>query len=113
MPPPTFSPDTGGFVSRAIGKAAITAYKASGAFTANGGTKAHAFGLDKLNELTSQTGCVGIRAWYGMDVNNRAQLYLVAIDSNGDDILTTGNEKVLDQSIPCPTSCPTTTSLES
>lgn len=112
MAPLSFSPDTGGFVSRATGKAAITAYKASGAYTPNGEIKAHAFGLNKLNELTSQTGCAGIRIWYGMDSNGRAQLYMVAIDSDGEDILTTGNEKVLDQSIPCPNQCPTTTSLE-
>ena len=113
MPPPTFSPTTGGLVTRSVGKAGIAAYKASAAFTANSGIKAHAFGLDLINQIIGQTGCAGIRVWYGMDTNNRPQLYIVAVDGNGDDILTTGNELVLDMSSPCPNFCPTTTSLES
>jgi hypothetical protein len=112
MAPPTFSPDTGGFVTRAVGKAALSSYRGSAAFSANNEVRAHAFGLNKLGQLTAQTGCAGIRAWYGIDSNNRPQLYLVAIDSNGEDILTTGNELVLDVSTPCPQNCPTTTSLE-
>jgi hypothetical protein len=110
---PTFSPDTGDFITREEGRDGIAAYVASDAYDDNGGIKAHAFGLNKLRELTNQTNCAGVRLWYGRDTNNRAQLYMVAIDGNGDDILTTGNELVLDMSLPCPSYCPTTTSLES
>ena len=111
MPPP-FSPSTGGFIPRATGKAGIAAYRASAAFAANSNVKAHALGLDHIRTLTNQTNCAGIRIWYGMDTSNKPQLYLVAIDANGDDILTPGNELVLDMTSPCPTDCPTTTSLE-
>jgi hypothetical protein len=113
MPPTTFSPDTGQFVTRAEGRAAIAAYIASSAYAANGNIKAHAFGINKLRDIINQTNCTGIRLWYGKDTDGRAQLYIVAIDGNGDDILPAGNELVLDMSSPCPSNCPTNTSLES
>lgn len=111
MTPPTFSPTTGALVPRSAGKTAIAAYKASTAYTANSGIKAFAFGIDLLNQVTGQTGCQGIRIWYGMDGENRPQLYIVAVDGNGDDILPT-NAIVLNSGSPCPNFCPTTTSLE-
>lgn len=108
----SFSPDTGGFISRQAGKDGIAAYKNSTAFTALSGIKAHAFGKNKLTQIIGQTDCVGIRVWHGMDSTGKPQLYIVGVDSNGDDILTSGTELVLDLSLPCPQHCPTSTSLE-
>ncbi len=63
--------------------------------------KAHAFGVDKIQEILDQTGCVGIRIYNGYNDSKR-RLVIVGVDENGDDI-TSG--KILDFSTPCPPNC--------
>jgi hypothetical protein len=116
MAPPTYSPHSGGFISLTEARDGISEYKASDAFDANQHYKAHYFGSDHVKTLLEQNDCIGIRIWYGIGPNefdaSAPQLYIVGVDSNGNDILPTGNEKILDHSLPCPTYCPTGTSLE-
>jgi hypothetical protein len=56
------------------------------------GTIAQYFSKDSINALLSQTGCVGIRVYYGISKDGQSQLILVGVDTNEDDII--GNDKV-------------------
>ena len=113
----SYTADTGAFVSKATGKQAIADYVGSQAYTEMQDVKAHYFGKNKILDLFNQTGCIGVRIWYGFtyDAQNTPlpQLYLVGVDANGNDILPGGgNDLVLDASMPCPRYCPTGSSLE-
>jgi hypothetical protein len=65
-------------------------------------THGHFFGRDALIALLEQTGCVGIRIYYGMDPDTgRKELVLVGADSDENDLL----DLVMDMSAPCPSNC--------
>lgn len=70
-------------------------------------TRAHFFGKDILNDLLGQTGCVGIRMYYGIDSDGMRQLVLVGVDAEGKD----KTELVADMSIRCPTQCDPSSAL--
>ncbi|MCA8829113.1 hypothetical protein [Hymenobacter pini] len=53
-----------------------------------GGVKGHCISAAILNDLLSQPGCVGVRAYYGLDDNGAPKLILVGYDSNDNDILS-------------------------
>ena len=107
----------GGWISRANARQGINTYKASAAYTANQGFLAHYFGRDFIDDLLAQSGCVGLRVWYGIgpdaSLNDVPQLYIVGVDSNGDDILPLNNPLVADFTRPCPPMCPNISSLDS
>lgn len=72
--------------------------------------KGHYFGEVLLKNICNQTGCVGIRFYYGIDTNGAKQLVAVGVDANGDD-MTSG--KIGDRSLPCPDSCSRSNALNS
>lgn len=74
-----------------------------------GGTKAHFFGRDILNQILEQEGCQGIRMYYGQDEDGNKQLVLVGADSDENDML----DLVADLSHPCPNACSNPNSLNS
>jgi hypothetical protein len=76
---------------------------------ATGDPKGHFFGKDILNDLLAQSGCMGIRIYYGIDDEEQKVLILVGADANTDDM----TDKVADKSIPCPTICGTANALNS
>ncbi|MGE7776038.1 hypothetical protein ACQKLP_15020 [Chitinophaga sp. NPDC101104] len=49
------------------------------------------FGIDKLNELLSQEGAIGLRIYYGLDIDGDGKVdkhfVLTATDADGEDIL--------------------------
>lgn len=63
-------------------------------------TKGHLFGKNILNNILGQSGCMGIRMYYGLDGNGTQQLVLVGVDASGND-MTTGI--IGDKSDACPT----------
>lgn len=69
-----------------------------------GATKAHFFGNTIINKILAQSGCEGIRIYYGIDSDNALQLILVGAESNEDDQIATGHT-IADISSPCPNSC--------
>jgi hypothetical protein len=75
-----------------------------------GAAKAHFFGKDILLDLLDQTGCKGIRMYYGIDENGDKELVLVGADSNQDDIST---GIIADLSVPCPNECSAKNDLNS
>jgi hypothetical protein len=67
-----------------------------------GDTKGHFYGKDILNDILDQTGCMGIRIYYGVDDTTGAkELVLVGADSSEDDM----TDLVADMSAPCPNAC--------
>lgn len=68
------------------------------------------FGRDAIEEVLAQTGCVGIRYYYGLSTNGKQVLVLVGANADGDD-LTEG--VVLEFSVPCPAYCATNNDLNS
>ncbi len=92
-----FDGTEGGLISLAEGSAMTAAYRA-----ANPGARiAHFFGMDILNELLAQEGCMGIRMYYGLNEDGDNELVIVGADANENDML----EKIADLSSPCPNLC--------
>jgi hypothetical protein len=75
--------------------------------------KGHFMGSTILNSILAQTGCVGIRVYYGLDGTGSSatqELIFVGVDANGDDLY---NGIVADRAIPCPSVCGTNNPLNS
>jgi hypothetical protein len=71
--------------------------------------KGQFFGKDILNEILNQTGCMGIRIYYGVDENGKRELVLVGADADENDM----TNLVADMGEPCPTRCGTRNDLNS
>ena len=71
--------------------------------------KSYFAGINKINLILEQDGCIGIRFYNGYDsVNQTNNLVLVGVDNNGEDI-TSGI--ILEKLIPCPKDCPKNSDL--
>jgi hypothetical protein len=77
------------------------------------GTLAHYFGFEIIQQILSESDCVGIRIYYALDDNGEKKLILVGVDSNGDNLLPTAGGRLADDgniladfSFPCPNTCP-------
>lgn len=77
--------------------------------------QAHYFGSEIIQNILSQSNCVGIRVYYALDDNGEKKLLLVGVDSTGENLLPSANGKVGegddgktvgDYSWPCPDYCP-------
>lgn len=67
------------------------------------------YGKDKLQDLLNQTGCKGIRIYFGKNATGDMELVLVGADANENDILTL----IIDNGVRCPSHCGTANSLNS
>lgn len=65
-------------------------------------TQAHFFGINKINQILSQAGCVGIRIYYSLDDKGDPQLIMVGAKSDESDQYT---GVILERSYPCPPFC--------
>jgi hypothetical protein len=97
--------DEGGFIP--LGEAA--AWTANYRLQSAGSTRAHLWGVNRIQELMADPRCVGIRAYYAIDFNGDKQLVLIGVDKEEKDIVDTG--VALDQSFPCPSCCDITSPL--
>lgn len=71
--------------------------------------KAFFAGKNKLNLILDQENCIGIRIYDGYDVEGEVtNRVLVGVDALGEDMV---NGIILEDLIPCPKACSTTTSL--
>ncbi|MGE0567079.1 MAG: hypothetical protein AB7O73_03960 [Bacteroidia bacterium] len=105
----SFNGNEGTFISLNDG-ATLTANYRSGKYEPVLG---YFFGAAKLQDLLDQSGCVGIRIYYGEDSGTGApELVLVGVDSDENDILGT-EPLVLDQGSPCPPNCGNSNDLNS
>lgn len=73
------------------------------------GIKAFFMGRDILLDILNQTGCMGIRVYYGIDNAGAQKLVFVGAEANGDDL--TG--LIADKGLPCPEDCGKANSLNS
>jgi hypothetical protein len=71
------------------------------------------FGADAINFILEQPGCVGIRYYYGKQVDGSPTIVMVGADAAGNDILAGINPIVIDMSLPCPRFCSTPNALNS
>lgn len=90
----------------------------------DGHVKAMCFGKDKVIELLSHPDCTAVRIYYGLKIDTdgdgikEKKMVLVAVDSEGNDILPPAEDKatgsvaksmstarILDQGLPCPAYC--------
>ena len=88
---------------------AISLETASG-YTANyreanpGATKGHFFGKSIINDILGQSGCKGIRIYYGQTTKGRKELIMAGADSSENDQIESGHT-IADLSSPCPPYC--------
>lgn len=101
-----FTGNEGGIIKLSDASPLTANYRGS---ALDGGTKGHFFGKKILRELLKQRGCVGIRIYYGLDSEGNQKLVLSGVKANKDDML----QLLVDMSIPCPTECSTSNSLNS
>jgi len=78
--------------------------------SASGTTIGHYFGKTRINAITAQDDCVGIRIYYGQTTTGQKQLVIVGVDSNGDDLY---EGLLADKSQPCPSACSAANPLNS
>lgn len=75
------------------------------------------FDLTELLSVIEQTGCVGLRIYYGMDENMLVHAILVGVDENDEDILPSDpdakNTQIMEHSLRCPNVCPPSSRLNS
>lgn len=64
--------------------------------------KAHGFGMNIINQVLDQEGCIGIRIYYAISDSGEKTLVVVGIDGAGNDM---ENGVLADFSAPCPASC--------
>lgn len=69
---------------------------------------AHFIGINKINLILAQEGCVGIRTYYGIDENGKKSIVMVGVDSSENDL---SDGVILDQAISCPSHCGVQNSL--
>jgi hypothetical protein len=61
----------------------------------------HFFGMNKINDILNQPGCVGIRMYHGLD-NGEKVLILVGVTADENDM---ENGVIVERSQPCPPLC--------
>lgn len=90
-------------------------YRATGTPTAPAEPLAHFFGEKLILRILGQSGCVGIRIYYGIDGDGNKALIMVGADANQNDIIGTAAAPAIigNYSLPCPMSCSSANSLNS
>lgn len=101
-----FTGDEGEVISLDDGRSFTSNYR-----TANpGAIKAHTVGKNRLNSILNQTGCVGVKMYYGLDEEDAKCLVLVGVKEDGSDM--TGGV-IVERNPPCPPYCDDQSALNS
>jgi hypothetical protein len=101
-----FDGSEGGAIKLSAAAAMTKEYRLRGGSSTHG----HFFGRDAFLALLEQSGCVGIRIYYGMNPENgNKELIMVGADCDENDML----DLVMDFSVLCPSSCSTENELNS
>lgn len=75
-----------------------------------GTTIAHFFGMDAINSILAQPGCVGIRIYYGQELNGEKKLVICGADAMENDMF---NGPLAQHSQRCPAECSSPNPLNS
>ena len=67
-----------------------------------GAQRAGMFPREVFETLLTQSGCAGVRIYYGQSENGSRELVLVGVDSEGNDQTSA---ELFDVSLPCPPYC--------
>lgn len=67
-----------------------------------GDIQAHFFGMDILNKILAQPGCVGLRMYYALDENGVKQMIVVGVNADETDQYT---KTIAERGFPCPPYC--------
>ncbi len=110
---PDYNGNEGKFVQKAEAVKGTKNYRGGAAFGAMKDKKAAYLGGRKILRLLSQDDAVGIRAYIGFGDNGEPQLFVVGVNTQGNDILVADkgvangeNGLILDDVIWCPPWCP-------
>ena len=88
--------------------AAAALTKGHRAAAANG-VKAHYFSRDAFDAILAQPGCAGIRIYHGRAADGAGHLVMTGVDGSGAD-MTSG--AIMQQGMPCPPWCDTSSALQ-
>ena len=92
------SPNSGAQISLADAEALVDNFKTK--FPSE--IKASFIGIENIQNLLNQEGCIGIRVYYGYDsVEGRLSPVFVGVNSDGEDM----TDLIMDRSKPCPPDC--------
>jgi hypothetical protein len=70
----------------------------------------HYFGMDAINAILAQTGCVGIRIYYALDDSGVKQVIICGVTVDGNDLY---NGQLAERSYNCPPQCSANNPLNS
>ncbi len=104
-----YGKNDGEMITQQEAKLLMENYENSNSKTSNGNQLGILFGVDHIESILSQKGCVGIRIYYGKDGTkdiDPAHLILVGTDADGNDM--PNMDYILDMGLPCPRYCPDT-----
>lgn len=74
--------------------------------------KAHQIPLEVLNGLIETPDMASVRAYMGVDSGGIQRLMIVAVDSNGNDLIDNNNNQfIYSGTSPCPENCDTSSPL--
>jgi len=75
--------------------------------------KCETFDRDVIDDLLAQSGCTGLRIYYGMDSNNKVHAIIVGVNSSDEDIIfpNTDNSLIAENAQRCPEDCPPSSDL--
>lgn len=73
-------------------------------------SKAVYYTADVYEELLAQSGCVGIRIYFGIDENDKLNTVLVGVDREGNDLYL---KKIYERALVCPPYCSSKNPLNS
>ena len=100
----TLKGNEGSMIPRNEARQMMENYRNSHAFPANNETNGILFGKDRIDEIFAQSGCTGVRIYYGKAGTantDAAHLIIVGTNEDGNDM----TELILDAGIPCPSLC--------
>jgi hypothetical protein len=95
----------GGPIDRAIAKRWTANYRRAG----RGKVRSHLFGVETIQQILGQEGCVGMKAYYALDDDGQEQLLLVGTDAEGNELQ---EGLIMDKSKVCPPECGSTGELD-